>query len=375
MSTFSSVPSSPGTQEHVFAVGGHRRVLDQLAAAVDPHVVVGVRLVRLQQRELGVVAEVDALVAERAAQLEDPLDAADAQPLEVELGGDAQVEVEIVGVDVGEERAGVGAAVDLLQDRGLDLQKPLADQRFADRVQNTAAGPDELARLGVDGQVDVAGPHPRLLVGQPLPLVGQRAQALADQPPAADDQRAGARLALAHRAGHLDEVAEVDGGGEVGGAAGVQPRIVKQQLNFAGPVAQLGEQHAAVVADPQHPPGHRDAGAVGGVERLGDGVAGCLPDRVGVDPAVLQALQLGHPDPDLLGQPRLVSVLGQIGLKLTEVGRAAVVMQQTRRDQLLRRRNVMSGVRCLLRRENGSTRKPSAITDATPTRGMSRASS
>ena len=26
----------------------------------------------------------------------------------------------------------------------------------------------------------------------------------------------------------------------------------------AGPVAQLGEQHAAVVADPQHPPGHRD---------------------------------------------------------------------------------------------------------------------
>jgi hypothetical protein len=30
---------------------------------------------------------------------------------------------------------------------------------------------------------------------------------------------------------------------------------------------------------------------------------------------------------------------------------------------------------CLLRRENGSTRKPSAITEATPTRGTSRASS
>ena len=200
-----------GTQKNVFAVGGKRRVLDQFAAAVDPHVVVGVRLVCLQQGELGVVTEVHPFVAERAPELEDPLDAADAQPLEVQLGGDTQVEIEIVGVDVGEERAGVGATVDLLQDRGLDLQKPLADQGFADRVQNTAAGPDEVARLGVDGQVDVAGAHPRLLVGQPLPLVGQRAQALADQPPAAHDQRADARPALAHRAGHLDEVAEIDG--------------------------------------------------------------------------------------------------------------------------------------------------------------------
>ena len=98
------------------------------------------RLVGLQQRELGVVAEVDALVAERAAELEDPLHAADAQPLEVQLGGDAQVQVEVVGVDVGEERPGVGAAVDLLQDRRLDLEEPLADQGFADRVQDSAAG-------------------------------------------------------------------------------------------------------------------------------------------------------------------------------------------------------------------------------------------
>ena len=114
-----------GTQEHVRAVGGLRGVLDQLAAAVDPHVVVGVRLVGLQQCELGVVAEVDALVAECAPELEDPLDTADAQPLEVQLGRDAQIQVEVVGVDVGEERPGVGAAVDLLQDRCLDLQNPL----------------------------------------------------------------------------------------------------------------------------------------------------------------------------------------------------------------------------------------------------------
>ncbi len=199
-----------GPQEHVFAVGCECRVLDQFTAAVDPHVVVGVRLICLQQGEFGVVAEVDTFVAERASQLEDALDPADAQPLEVQLGSDAQVEIEIVGVDVGEERAGVGATVDLLQDRGFDLQKPLADQGFANRVQYAAAGPDEVTRLGVDGQVDVAGAYPRFLVGQPLPLVGQRAQAFADQPPAAHDQRSDARPAVAHRAGHLDEVAEID---------------------------------------------------------------------------------------------------------------------------------------------------------------------
>ena len=122
-----------------------RGVLDELAAPVDPHVVVGVRLVGLQQRELGVVAEVDALVAERAAQFEDALHAADAQPLQIELGRDAQIEVEVVGVDVGDERPGVGAAVDLLQDRGFHLEEPLAEQGFADRMQHAAARRDEVA--------------------------------------------------------------------------------------------------------------------------------------------------------------------------------------------------------------------------------------
>ena len=53
MSTFSIVAVVAGPQEHVFAVGSQCRVLDQFAAAVDPHVVVGVRLVCLQQVNSG----------------------------------------------------------------------------------------------------------------------------------------------------------------------------------------------------------------------------------------------------------------------------------------------------------------------------------
>ena len=160
------------------AVGGLGGVLNQLPAAVDPDVVVRVRLIRLEQRELRVVAEVDALVAKCPAQLEDPLDTADAQALEIQLRGDAQIQVEVVGVDVGEERPGVGAAVNLLQDWRLDLQKPLTDQGFTNCVQHTAASADQVAGLGVDRQIDIPGADPRLLVGQSLPFVGQRAQAL-----------------------------------------------------------------------------------------------------------------------------------------------------------------------------------------------------
>ena len=155
---------------------------------------------------------------------------------------------------------------------------------------------------------------------------------------------AGAVLAVAHRAGHLDEVAEVDGAGEVRGAALVELRIVQQQLHFARPVAQLGEQHAAVVADAQHPARHRDVDVVGGVERLRDGVAGRLPDRVGVDAAVLQRLQLGHPDPHLLGQPRRVLGHGSVGRELRRCRVRCRRVQQARWRPGSRAPRVLAGV-------------------------------
>ena len=96
---------------------------DELLGAAHRVVVVGVRLVPLEHRELGVVLERDALVAEVLADLVDALEAADDQPLEVQLGGDPQVEVAVELVVVRRERAGVGAAVERLQDRRLDLDE------------------------------------------------------------------------------------------------------------------------------------------------------------------------------------------------------------------------------------------------------------
>ena len=121
------------------------------------------------------------------------LDAADAEPLEVQLRRDAQVQVDVVGVDVGDERAGVGAAVDGLQHRRLDLDEAaLGEARRAARGPRPCAWRSIEPGLGVDDQVDVALPDPGLRVGQPascraaarrhLAVIAQRSAAIDSSP-------------------------------------------------------------------------------------------------------------------------------------------------------------------------------------------------
>ena len=99
---------------------------DALDEALDPGhrvLVVGVGLVPLEHRELGVVLEGDALVAEVLADLVDALEPADDQALEVELGRDPQVERLVELVVVRHERPRERAAVARLEDRRLDLDE------------------------------------------------------------------------------------------------------------------------------------------------------------------------------------------------------------------------------------------------------------
>ena len=78
--------------------------------------------------------ERDALVAEVLADLVDALEAADDQALEVELGGDPQVERLVELVVVRRERPRERAAVARLQDRRLDLDEAVLVERAADRA-------------------------------------------------------------------------------------------------------------------------------------------------------------------------------------------------------------------------------------------------
>ena len=93
---------------------GASRLGDHLFDHRHHVVVVHVGLVGLEHRELGIVLEAHALVAEVLAHLVDAVDAADDAALEVQLGGDAQVEVALELVVVGDERPRQGAAVERL---------------------------------------------------------------------------------------------------------------------------------------------------------------------------------------------------------------------------------------------------------------------
>src|SRR3954451_18851396 len=99
---------------------------DEFFELIRDVVVVGVRLVPLEHRELGLVLARKALVAEVLVDLVDALEAADYQPLQIQLVGDTQIEVLVELVVVRDERTGERAAVQTLQDRGLDFEEAAA---------------------------------------------------------------------------------------------------------------------------------------------------------------------------------------------------------------------------------------------------------
>jgi hypothetical protein len=92
------------------------------------------------------VADADPLVAEVAVDLEHPLEAAHQQPLQVELGRDAQEHLLVERVVVGHEGLGIGTARDGVQHRRLDLQEAVLDHEAADRADRLAARDEARAR-------------------------------------------------------------------------------------------------------------------------------------------------------------------------------------------------------------------------------------
>ena len=87
--------SAPSHSTVVPPIDDARGVGDQLLGEAHHVVVVGERLVQLQHRELGVVPRRQSFVAEHARELEDPVVAADDEPLQVQLGRDAQEQLDV----------------------------------------------------------------------------------------------------------------------------------------------------------------------------------------------------------------------------------------------------------------------------------------
>ncbi|RMS44312.1 hypothetical protein ALP65_04607 [Pseudomonas aeruginosa] len=196
-------------------VGGTEYRLSQFAEQFlgQVHVVfvVGVGLVELEHGELGVVPGRDAFVTEVAVDLEDLLETADHQALEVQLRGDAQEHGHVQRVVMGLERLGRGAAGDGLQHRGLHFEETALAEETADVGDDLGTHAEGVAGFLVDHQVDVALAVALLGVGQAMVLVRQRTQRLGQQ---AHAGHVDVQVALARAGQHAfgaDDVAQVPG--------------------------------------------------------------------------------------------------------------------------------------------------------------------
>ncbi len=286
--------------------------------------VVDVGLIPLEHRELGVVLVRDPFVAEVLAQLVDAVEAADDAALQVQLGGDSQVQVAVERVVVGGERARQRAAVERLQHRGLDLDEAAVVKPAANLADRLCTEREELPGGLVGDQVQLAAPVASLDVLQPVELVGRRPQALGQQPPAGHLQ---GELAAAGRESiplDPDDVAEVEVDEQLEGL-GAEHVLAGVQLDLAAAVAQVQEGGLAVPAAGDQPAG--DAMVRLGLQPRrqalvrGPDLADLLPlgelVRERIDPLRPQPLQLLPP----LGEkPPLVCRLRRP--RLTHGGRA-----------------------------------------------------
>ena len=125
---------------------------------------------------------------------------------------------------VGDERPRQRAAVERLQHRRLDLEEAaLVEEARGPRATSRRAQDEQLARLLVGEQVELAVAVARLDVGEAVVLVGRRAQRLRQQRPAVDAQRQLAAARAEGRALDADQVAEVEVDEPLVGVARARP--------------------------------------------------------------------------------------------------------------------------------------------------------
>jgi hypothetical protein len=121
-----------------------------------------------------------------------------------------QVQLGLARVGLGGDGRGESAAVERLQDRRLDLEEVARVEPAADRGDHLRAQDEQLARVLVGDQIELAPPIAGLDVLEPMELVRRRQQRLREQRPTGRAQRQLAAARLEGCAVDPDQVAEVE---------------------------------------------------------------------------------------------------------------------------------------------------------------------
>ena len=111
----------------------------------------------------------------------DALQAADHQALQIQLGRDAQVKIDIERVVMRDEGPRRGAAVNGLQHRRLHFQEAARFQLAAQRRDDLRARDEHLADFGIGDQIEITLAVARLDIFQAMPLFRHREQRLGEE--------------------------------------------------------------------------------------------------------------------------------------------------------------------------------------------------
>ena len=233
-----------------------QHVANQLLGQVHRVAVVGERLVELDGGELRAVAPRQPFVAEAAVDFVDPLEAANDQPLQVQLRRHAQVQVHAQAVVVGDERPRRRAARNGVHHRRFHFQIVARVEEAANGGDGARANAERLPGCRVGGQIEIALAVARLPIAQAVVLLRQRMQRFGQQPRCVRAHRELALVGLHQRAGYADDVAQIPHGKDVvvDGRAQVVPAQVA--LNASAHVLQGQEARLAHDATQHQPASH-----------------------------------------------------------------------------------------------------------------------
>ncbi|KPW50728.1 Uncharacterized protein ALO88_05605 [Pseudomonas syringae pv. antirrhini] len=188
-----------------------RQLAEQFFGEVHVVFVVSVGLVELEHGELGVMPGRNTFVTEVAVDLEDFLETADHQPLEVQLRCNTQEHFQVQCIVVGFKRLGCRTARNGLQHRRFNFKEVTLHQEAADVSDDLRAHTEGFAHVFVDDQVNVTLAVALLGIGQAVVLVGQRAQRLGQQAHAGHFDVQVALAGACQRTFGRDDVAQVPG--------------------------------------------------------------------------------------------------------------------------------------------------------------------
>ena len=294
---FHAVVDDPGGAEHFL---GHMAV--HVFRQVHHAVIVRIGLVKLHQGEFRIVPGVQPLIPEYASDLVHAFQPADDQPLQIQLQADPQLEILVQGVEMGFEGAGRRAAGVCDQHGGFDLHETLAVQEAADGAEDPGPLDEGILAVRIHDQIHVPLAVPQIHIRQPVELLRQGLERLAQQGEGNGVHRDFSGFGFENRSADADDVADVILlEGRVGLLAHRVPGHV--HLHHSLQILHVAEARLAHDALGHQPSGDRDLASLQGIKLLPD-LAGMMghvvfPDLEGIHSRFLQRRQLLPADPGL----------------------------------------------------------------------------